>query len=65
MADGKTQYRIKWMGYATESWEPEDNLSGCDQALEEHKTSGRPAQVHEIRQCTEALLVRQMRRRLQ
>ncbi|GME29262.1 Chromo domain-containing protein [Neofusicoccum parvum] len=45
--DGSIKYEIKWMGYDRKSdrtWEPEENLEGAKEALEEYfaKVGGRP-----------------------
>lgn len=46
---GRTQYLVKWQGHHIENatWEPEGNLTHCDEVLQEWKQRSIPAAVRE------------------
>ena len=34
--NGKKYFRVKWEGYTKVTWEPEENLEGCEHLIEQH-----------------------------
>jgi transposase InsO family protein len=36
--NGKTEYRVKWLGYEEPTWEPEENLIHCPEKIRQYHT---------------------------
>lgn len=45
---GKSEFLIKWRGYhsADNSWEPEENLIGCENAIKEYQATQKEIRIN-------------------